>query len=56
MPVLMKLKELADFLFKVIFASTGRPVSCASDLFLWVNFYTCAAGVYINKWGLMCML
>lgn len=56
MPVSVKLKELADLLFEVIFASTGRPVFCANDLFLWMNVYTCAAAVYINKCFLACML
>lgn len=48
-PMSIKLKELADLTFEVIFASAGRPVFCASDLLLWVNFCTCAMIVYTKK-------
>ena len=48
-PMSIKLRELADLIFEVIFASTGRPVFCANHLFLWMNFCTCAVTVYMKK-------
>lgn len=45
----VKLKDLAHFLFEVIFASTASLVLCANDFFLWMNFCICAVTVYTKK-------